>query len=314
MLKISRTLILILSAVFTAGGMTSCSEKDDREGKDEPEVPVDPDTPDDPDKPDDPADPEGPEIRVLTFEDADWKGSANYLGKADWSSLIDTPQYGGPLLYPNSNVNVYHWYDEGNTELESRLLDTYNDGNYWNGGMAVSDYTETTLAVGDYTCQLSVCCRDGEGNGGYNGSRNFCVSNGYRDLDPSGYAYGNPLPWLRFHDGNARVINSMWVTVTTYFANVWYNGNGLSPKGEGQFKLVAYAFDEKGNEIPDHPELVLADTEEGFLADTWVKWDLSSLGRVARIEFNLESPVGNGYGMSLPAYFAFDDVEVVMEP
>ena len=88
------------------------------------------------------------------------------LGRKDWSSLIDSPQYNGPLLYPNSEENVYNWHDEGNTELASRLVNAYGDGNFWTGGMAVSDYVDTDLGNGDFNHQLAVFSRDGDGNGG----------------------------------------------------------------------------------------------------------------------------------------------------
>ena len=78
------------------------------------------------------------DIRVLTFEDADYRGSGNMLGRKDWSSLIDSPQYNGPLLYPNSEENVYNWHDEGNTELASRLVNAYGDGNLRTGGTWLS--------------------------------------------------------------------------------------------------------------------------------------------------------------------------------
>lgn len=39
------------------------------------------------------------DLRVLTFEDADYKGGTNFAGGSNWSSLIDDPQYMGPLLY-----------------------------------------------------------------------------------------------------------------------------------------------------------------------------------------------------------------------
>ncbi len=105
---------------------------------------------------------------MLTFEDADYRGSGNMLGRKDWSSLIDSPQYNGPLLYPNSEENVYNWHDEGNTELASRLVNAYGDGNFWTGGMAVSDYVDTDLGNGDFNHQLAVFSRDGDGNGGHN--------------------------------------------------------------------------------------------------------------------------------------------------
>ena len=39
-------------------------------------------------------------IRTLTFEDADFKGNnPTFGGETSWSSLIDEPQYGGPMLY-----------------------------------------------------------------------------------------------------------------------------------------------------------------------------------------------------------------------
>ncbi|MDE6225286.1 MAG: DUF4465 domain-containing protein, partial [Muribaculaceae bacterium] len=42
----------------------------------------------------------------------------------------------------------------------------------------------------------------------------------------------------------------------------------------------------------------------------WTKWDLSVLGKVAKIEFNILGSSDNGAGFSQPAYFAYDDVTV----
>lgn len=60
------------------------------------------------------------ELRVLTFEDADYKGGTNFAGGTDWSSLIDNPQYGGMLLYGSgggvdSIDAAYKWTDTNNT-------------------------------------------------------------------------------------------------------------------------------------------------------------------------------------------------------
>ena len=63
------------------------------------------------------------DLRVLTFEDADYKGGANFAGGSDWTSLIDDPQYGGKLLYGSDGAGVtteseaYKWTDENNTML-----------------------------------------------------------------------------------------------------------------------------------------------------------------------------------------------------
>lgn len=64
------------------------------------------------------------DLRVLTFEDTDYKGGTNFAGGNDWSSLIDDPQYGGKLLYGSSGAGVYsedeayQWTDTGNTGLK----------------------------------------------------------------------------------------------------------------------------------------------------------------------------------------------------
>ena len=60
------------------------------------------------------------ELRVLTFEDADYKGGTNFAGGSNWSSLIDDPQYGGKLLYGSgggvdSIDAAYKWTDTNNT-------------------------------------------------------------------------------------------------------------------------------------------------------------------------------------------------------
>ena len=251
-------------------------------------------------------------VRTLTFEDADYKGKGNMLGNHDWSSLIDSQQYGGPLLYPNSSTRLYNWYDEGNTELASELVNSYGDFKFWSGGMAVSNYTSKDLSGGDYMHQLAVYYQSPDGKGGHGGSDNFCIQNGYKDTNPDGYAYNNVLPALYFKDGKARVVKSMWVMTTLYFVNVWKNGNGLSaPGGNNTFKIVVYAYDESGSMIANHPEFILADGSR--IMEEWTKIDLSQLGKVSKLTFNLECGVDNGYGMSMPAYFAFDDVEVLFD-
>ena len=84
------------------------------------------------------------EIRVLTFEDADYKGGDNLVGERNWSSLVDL-EYEGPLLYPTDNT-LYRWADDNNTFLASEFPNNYGDYKFWGGGEALSHYTLT-----DYT-------------------------------------------------------------------------------------------------------------------------------------------------------------------
>ncbi len=248
------------------------------------------------------------ELRYLTFEDEDYKGTqgVNY-----WSSLIDTPQYGGPLLYPSSD-NVYNWYDQGNTEIAHRFTDEWGDHKFWGGGEAISNYVEQDVDSGDFQHQLAIYYKHPEtGFGGHNGSRNFCVHYGYRD--DSGYG-GTKLQAIWFEDGVARVVEHMYVTATTYVLDCVVSGNGLTdPVGpDGFVRLVAIGFDENGDEITSvQPTFEIANYERTVI--DWQKWDLSELGKVSRIEFNVTGDSDNGYGFSQPAYFAWDDLAVRFE-
>ncbi|MDO4949920.1 MAG: DUF4465 domain-containing protein [Bacteroidales bacterium] len=247
------------------------------------------------------------ELRTLTFE-------GNY-----WCGLIDDPQYGGRLLYGESGMgsdtNIYSWTDES-AHLYSELPYNWGAYCYWGGGHAVSNYVDGNLDNGDFEHQLAVYkpgaseCRV---RGGHNGSDNFCVHYGYRDN--SGWSAEN-LPFFCSSDGVARVIDHMYVTNTLYAANCYLNGNGLTTKigSDDWVKIVAIGYNngEKTNEA----SIFLCQGEnltemgEAYVMTEWTKWDLSQLGAVNRVEFNITGSSDNGYGFSQPAYFAYDDVAV----
>lgn len=111
------------------------------------------------------------EAHFLTFEDVDYKGDANMVGERNWSSLIDSQQYGGPLLYPKNN-QLYNWSDANNTFLASELPNGWGDYQYWGGGHAISNYLDMDLTHGDFQHQLAVYYQDAKtGFGGHNGSK-----------------------------------------------------------------------------------------------------------------------------------------------
>ncbi|MBQ0075243.1 MAG: DUF4465 domain-containing protein [Prevotella sp.] len=252
-------------------------------------------------------------VRVLTFEDEDYKGDVNFAGKKDWSSLVDEPQYGGPLLYGESGMGVfeekdaYKWTDEGHTMLHNIISEGWGSWCYWTGGHAISHYVSGNIeSHGDFNSQLTVYKKDVEGlqttGGGHNGSDNFAVHYGYHDN--SGYS-AETSPVLSFSDGVARVIDHMYVNNICYSLNVYCEGNGLSAKiGDDDWvKIVATA--DNGNTA----EFYLCNGPKNIVTD-WTKWDLSVLGEVKSVEFNITGSSDNGFGFSLPAYFAYDDVAV----
>ena len=260
------------------------------------------------------------ELRVLTFEDADYKGGTNFAGKNDWSSLIDSPQYGGSMLYPDGSgttdeSKAYTWYDAGNTELKHTLPKSWDNYCYWGGGHAVSNYASGEFTkYGSYNSQLTVYKKDVTGvvqtGGGHNGSNNFAVHFGYKDT--SGYTDSQILPSFSFGDGAARVIDHMYVNNICYALNCYLNGNGQTAKiGDDDWvKLTATGYN--GETKTGEASIYLCNGPTNIITD-WTKFDLSALGAVTKVEFNITGSSDNGYGFSQPAYFAYDDVAVRFE-
>ncbi|EJX09429.1 hypothetical protein EVA_02463 [gut metagenome] len=257
------------------------------------------------------------ELRILTFEDADAKFTQYDMGYcgvtvSTWSDLIDTPQYGGPMLYGDFTSSEYTWWDEGNTELMHIFPYNYKAYCYYGGGHALSHYnSKNYLKFGDYNSQLTVfnpAAGDdmNQKGGGHNGSDNFVMHYGYKD--GSAFNLTEFLPALTFADGEARVIDHMYVNNSTYALNTYLRGNGLTEKigPEDWVKIVAIGYDVAGDKTGE-TFMYLCNGPENIVRD-WIKWDLSSLGKVVSVEFNVTGSSDNGYGFSQPAYFAYDDV------
>ena len=250
-------------------------------------------------------------LRILTFEDADTKFTPFTLDYCNttvskWSDLIDSKQYGGPMLYGDSGMGMetpYEWADENNTFLAHTMPMTYGSYCYWSGGHAIPNYADTDLKHGDFSHQLSVY-----GDGGHNGSANFAMHYGY--IDGSSFNMTEHLPALEFSDGKARVIDHMWVMNSTYAMNCYVSGNGLTAKigPDDWVQLIATGYDSADTKTGE-TKFYMCNGPDNIVRD-WAKWDLSSLGEVAKVEFNVTGSSDNGYGFSQPAYFAYDDVAV----
>lgn len=287
------------------------------------------------------------ELRVLTFEDEDKKFEAYTLDYAGveitkWSDLIDNPPYGGPLTYGDYMNTAYTWWDEGNTELCHTFPYNYSYC-YWGGGHAISNYwgagwTDedrdqhiakyygeeyvTTNAGNDtmlgwFNVQLMIPVEAHSGD-------NFAVHYGYKDEE----SYIENLPEISFADGEARVIDHMWVTNTNYTLNQLYNGvkseagNNFGGNWEGLtedawLKLVAQGFDDVDADASAEPisevEFYLVQGED--VVTDWQKWDLSGLGAVKKVRFNFlySDEMGGRFGLTIPGYFAYDDIAVRFE-
>ena len=288
------------------------------------------------------------DIRTLTFEDQDAKFESYYLYYADnwsgreictWSDLIDDMQYGGPLTYADYTSAMYTWWDEGNTELCHMFPDNYAYC-FWGGGHAISNYwgegysdedrdrhiakyygedyvTENAgndQMLGWFNLQMMIPVKAHSGD-------NFCIHYGYKD----NYSYIENLPEWTFADGEARVIDHMWVTNTNYTLNQLVNGvkseegNTFGGSWEGLtddawLKLIAQGFDDVDADAYAEPisEVEFYLVQGKNVVTDWQKWDLSGLGKVAKVRLNFaySDEMGGRYGFTIPGYFAYDDVAV----
>lgn len=294
----------------------------------------------------------GYELRVLTFEDKDAKFEPyyldyvnNYEGKEikKWSDLIDSPQYMGPLTYGNNQTDaMYTWWDEGNTELMHTFPDNYAYC-FWGGGHAISNYWGAGYADEDRNAHIAKYYGQDyvdqwAGKPGADGAlgwfnvqmmvsvaphsgENFAVHYGYKDF----FNYIENLPEIAFADGEMRVIDHMYVTNTNYTLNQLVNGvkseegNTFGGSWEGLnddawLKIVAYGFDDVDADAYAEPisEVEFYLVQGKNVVTDWQKWDLSVLGKVAKVRFNFlySDEMGGRYGFTIPGYFAYDDIAV----
>ncbi len=246
---------------------------------------------------------------VLTFEDVNYKAGENYIGKESWSSLIDTPEYFGSMLYSYTTQNT--WTDKNNTLLsgvvnEGVEWDTYEpDWKFWTGGIAISNYylpvTEETEVT--YNNQLSVSSGKA-GAAGNNGSANFAVM-----MDGAAGGMGYPA-YLSFGDNAAHTIDHLYISSTSYleFSAIYGSSSTAAAGPDDNFTITATGFDADGEETGTTATYEFV--KDGKFVTGWNKWDLSGLGKVAKVRFRITSSVTNTYGLSLPAYVALDDVTV----
>ena len=260
------------------------------------------------------------ELRVLTFEDDDvkfgsmecliWDNSVygyDYKTITKWSDYIPADQQ-----YGNGHGG-YEWYDKNNTELAYRIDEDAMFQGY-GGHAGISNYVGSdweNIGLGYYPQDLQAY----NVTGGHSGT-NFNTHFGY--LDDSGYGMMSELVYFEFGDGEARTIDHMWVTNTTYVYNQMQMCNQFGVNytigDDSTFKIVAYGYESEDDTEPTTTEFYLLSTGKQIVTE-WTKWDLSVLGKVVKVEFNMvgSEDMSGSYGLAIPAYFAYDDVAVRFE-
>lgn len=117
-----------------------------------------------------------------------------------------------------------------------------------------------------------------------------------------------------FASNASYTIKGMYVTNATYAYLAMKNSYFGAKKfvAGDWFKLTATGLDKSGNETGTKAEIYLADYRDGktVMLNQWTWFDLSSLGTVAGIKFNLSSSDNGQWGMNTPSYFCLDGLTI----
>lgn len=183
---------------------------------------------------------------------------------------------------------------------------TYNtDWSYWESGFALSNVTDNGQWGYDglYIAQPFL---------GANSSENYAIGQN-----------GSRLEFLQ-----EQTIDSVFVSNNVYAHTIMRDGDGWIAKqfgsatnaagdddgtnGEDWFMLRIIGFDDDGLKT-DSVDFYLADyrfsdDNDDYLIDAWEKIELSSLGNVKSVEFNLLSSDMSGVWLNTPSFFVLDNV------
>ncbi len=107
------------------------------------------------------------------------------------------------------------------------------------------------------------------------------------------------------------VVPGFYITNSSYAYDSMTNGDGFAKKFEkgDWFKLTITGYDaeDKVTGTKDYYLADLRDSKKAYIINDWRFVDLSGLGEVAKLGFELTSSDTGDYGMNTPAYFCFDN-------
>jgi hypothetical protein len=174
---------------------------------------------------------------------------------------------------------------------------------FWSGGFIYSNSNDTTTA--GFTNDYSAITGFGANGGG------IYAVNYYGNID-----FTSP-----------KVVSSIALTNTTFAYLSMLNGDGFAKKfgdtinangendgsnGEDFFRLRILGRDQNSN-ITDSVIVYLADYRfsdngQDYILKEWLTVDLTALGAIQFLEFELSSTDNSAWGMNTPAYFALDNL------
>ncbi|MFA5239314.1 MAG: DUF4465 domain-containing protein [Phycisphaerae bacterium] len=190
----------------------------------------------------------------------------------------------------------------GSVYFNNNYNSTYGS---WDG-FAYSNITDT--ASSGLTAQYNAITGSGQ-----NGSANYGIS----------YIGWAELPTITLNV--AGVVDGLYVTNNNYAYYSMLNGDAYAKKFGGSsgndedWLLLTITGKDAGGTAIGTVDFYLADyrfedNSKDYIVNMWEYVDLSCLGAVKNLEFNLSSSDTGVMGMNTPAYFAMDNLSYVPEP
>ena len=216
----------------------------------------------------------------------------------DVPALLDVATFEELEVPADGHISVSTEEDDERTEFVSGGYEfatgCMSDWDYWYW-FGYANRTETKYETLDDQWNNVV-------GGGYDGSANYGVAFAAAFNGP---CYITPL------SKEAVVVPGFYITNSSYAYNSLTGGDPFAKKfGLGDwFKLTitGYDADDKVTGTKDYYLADLRDAEKAYIINDWRYVDLSGLGKVSKLGFELSSTDNGDYGMNTPAYFCFDN-------
>jgi len=223
---------------------------------------------------------------TIDFEDVTLNPEGYWNGSDLSGAPVSEEFWGEPI------TNYYGFFKSGIAIFNNKYIEEWFS---WSG-FACSSLTDKTTP--GYINQYSVY-----GNSGADGSKQFAVAcNDVTTGEASDF---------QFQDGMEKTIQSIMVNNSTYVYLTLKEGNPPAKAFEAGdwFKITFTGYNAQGAKTGER-EFYLADFQNGksYICSDWTKVELSSLGKVNKIEILLSSSDTGDWGMNTPAYVCIDNL------
>ena len=228
------------------------------------------------------------------------------------SGMSQTADFELPLSSADTAWFGQDQVTDGDTTFTNGSFEFENNYNAaWSSftGWAYSNSTDVTTA--GFTNQFSAFTGAGE-----NGSDQYGIC----------YTVGNRRVFTE--NGNPITFTGAYFTNTTYAYISMRDGDSFAKKfgdstdasgavdgtnGEDWFLLTIYGLNADSSRTSDSINFYLADyrfadSTQDYIVDSWEYIDLSPLGNIYGLDFELNSSDTGAFGMNTPSYFAIDNL------